>query len=1428
MFKEISNRDAWSTIRGFVYQVDLTILRWLNLDENTILQLERGEDIDIVNRNISKGEVSRELEQIKYRELEITLNSDFVLEMILNFYIQKQNNPRLNLYFRFVTNSDYTTERPAIFQETGEAGINEWIRLFNDSTLTDTDIDLLIIKKHLLKNVQREIDKESKAKKPKVEYLTNLKALDAFLQQPDGFAAFVKSFEWSLQNEDAVQMPSVIKDSLIVKKYAIDSNATKNIYPCLFLHVFKLLTSSALKQLTRNDLLDQLKLPELNSEDKKLLPNLIALLSDIEGRVSDLEDKVSINTGNINSLLTRFEVLSKADAVFDLKIKNLSVSPPSIIRHGSLRKTKVKEIVDKFSSKSWLAFQGINGTGKSQLASLICLQFTNHYWLELRPFYDDPEKTAILLEKFLEFISGELIINDRKAWILKLIGKLPGKALIVLNDLPRVVKDSPLEQLLVFLSDALIGTDIKVITTSNYNIPQFVKNGINEEHFEEHIDFKFNDDEIIEYLVNSGADSAMAKYVKLISAVTSYNPRLVGAVIIELKRLNWGKGSQDLFEAFFNKNFTTEIIADAQNSIKQFISNEQSRELLYRLTLIHWSFSFEDIQKISLVQKEIAHPHEKLSDLLNLWIQEQKDKLYQISPLIYDLGEKNLEKSVIEGTHLAIAKSLIQGKKVDQITASRSIMAFIKGNDFNSAGSLLLNIYQLIRNVNDIESLKGWGFIDYWANNDIPERMAVVLRIFIRSEQIRIGRLQAKPNPFLKAQLEKYLHEKNLKSSEKILIHFATIGNFDGSNASAYWTHLDGIINEWSTIEEEYKKVINPENLLRILWIPILSLNNSVDIKRWLNIISKLENILWQSFFKDELAETAVAALAHNIANSKSNSVGNEDILSLLYFLSTYFKNCNEEVLEAIMFREVVANMFLVQNKINEAHDLALKKIASFKNDSAKFVLTDILGKLYHNSKDEEKGREWLLKAVAYQRVEQVNFTETLIYAATTVSELDTQKAYEYCYQAVQIIESKEDYHELDYIQMLSELGLACYNNKKFVESFTSFEKAVVCLFSSKGKIFAETNRFYPKEDWIRMYVLLGHTLGYIGNLLVHNKIPQTHGGDFTKPFQGVFSFNKNNLSDLYKITNDPILMSQMALFAEGVNHIEKAYMWSLKAFDLARKNGKDDVFLMVSALCCQYSLVNEKYDEAFESNLLFAAVSSHLKGESPEKFVRMENTTISEVIKSKPSDEWNSAEDTTVSTTVIPMLMQVLSSKLTTDLAADDKQSKFLHTLKDYEVDSSDKELWQDLHLLCSVILNRTISAQELINKSNEYSENGRRTLQLICILGLIYFDNKDVKVLKEIINIYPHFANTFEGFITTKKYIIVPFLKVICDKVLSNNFVGDKKEYQTLLKQMNEIEAFNENCYQYILQPIVACFQDDVEIEESRRRWLYEYTKI
>ena len=103
MFKEIENRDAWSTLRGFVYQVDNTIMRWLELKDNEILELEKGEDIDIVTHDLQNNEVSRELEQIKYRESNITLNQETTIDILLNFYIHKTNNPNSKLFFRFIS-----------------------------------------------------------------------------------------------------------------------------------------------------------------------------------------------------------------------------------------------------------------------------------------------------------------------------------------------------------------------------------------------------------------------------------------------------------------------------------------------------------------------------------------------------------------------------------------------------------------------------------------------------------------------------------------------------------------------------------------------------------------------------------------------------------------------------------------------------------------------------------------------------------------------------------------------------------------------------------------------------------------------------------------------------------------------------------------------------------------------------------------------------------------------------------------------------------------------------------------------------------------------------------------------------------------------------------------------------------------------------
>ena len=66
---------------GFLYQANVSILEWLKLQGETKIQLEYGEDLDLIN----KIENQRLLVQVKHRENNITLNSPEVMEAIINF-----------------------------------------------------------------------------------------------------------------------------------------------------------------------------------------------------------------------------------------------------------------------------------------------------------------------------------------------------------------------------------------------------------------------------------------------------------------------------------------------------------------------------------------------------------------------------------------------------------------------------------------------------------------------------------------------------------------------------------------------------------------------------------------------------------------------------------------------------------------------------------------------------------------------------------------------------------------------------------------------------------------------------------------------------------------------------------------------------------------------------------------------------------------------------------------------------------------------------------------------------------------------------------------------------------------------------------------------------------------------------------------------
>lgn len=124
LFQTTRDRDATATIRGFVYQVDITLLRWLTLPSTERLELECGEDIDRVRQLLSTdgNPPDRVFEAIKNRGVRITLRSVEALESLAGFCEHRIANPGLTLRFRYVTNCEIGREKTAV-DETAVAGI---------------------------------------------------------------------------------------------------------------------------------------------------------------------------------------------------------------------------------------------------------------------------------------------------------------------------------------------------------------------------------------------------------------------------------------------------------------------------------------------------------------------------------------------------------------------------------------------------------------------------------------------------------------------------------------------------------------------------------------------------------------------------------------------------------------------------------------------------------------------------------------------------------------------------------------------------------------------------------------------------------------------------------------------------------------------------------------------------------------------------------------------------------------------------------------------------------------------------------------------------------------------------------------------------------------------------------------------------------
>jgi hypothetical protein len=201
-------RDAWATIRGYVYQVELTIARWLDIQPGEQLELERGEDIDLVSGAITAGgeEQERILEQVKHLEsVAVTLRSVQVLAALANIHAHRTANPTISLRLRFTTNAGRGREGDSPFPA-GTRSLDVW-EAIRQGTLQDlpfgvalAGIRSLLLRDHVPDRFPEAI----------------WQPFQTFVREAsdEELSCFVKACEWSTGTTEALDLQPLLQQRL--------------------------------------------------------------------------------------------------------------------------------------------------------------------------------------------------------------------------------------------------------------------------------------------------------------------------------------------------------------------------------------------------------------------------------------------------------------------------------------------------------------------------------------------------------------------------------------------------------------------------------------------------------------------------------------------------------------------------------------------------------------------------------------------------------------------------------------------------------------------------------------------------------------------------------------------------------------------------------------------------------------------------------------------------------------------------------------------------------------------------------------------------------------------------------------------------------------------------------------------------------------
>jgi hypothetical protein len=1124
-------RDASPTIAGFVFQVNLTILRWIELEEGEHLELERGEDIDTVqNGNDGIAVEKRLLEQVKVRSgRSLTLRSEEALEALANFCSHSAANPAWNLKFRYVTTADSGVEQGWAGPD---SGIETWTALqrgrYDDTTRREAVA--------ALRTFLRSCARPEKVSAPVWQALQQVLASDDEMQ----LSEVISSFEWGIGSGDHTQVEKQIVAALT---RGVTPDEASQAYEHLFAFVFRLLCQPGQKLLTRSQLTTELQAPLVTPSDRAILELVRNELGQMTVRVAAVETAMAQQASEVAALKQTVGLIGKSlgfDSAFELSAVSLSTELPELVSPRAAREGLIDALLSRAQVDGVVAVVAEPGSGKTQVLLLAIGKVKRRVqWLNI-PRHGTEAQACILLDALVRLV-GRQENNPPFQEMYDDTAEHFRGTLVVIEDLPRVTPGGPLAGRIERFGRRLKEVDAYLLMSSYYPLPTTTEQSSGKVQFDVP---RFTVDDVAEILAAADAPQRLRteKVYQLLVNVAEGLPTLVMAGVRYLISRNWNFTATEI-ESLFCGEFAVAHRHDASSLLQITVPDAEERELLIRMSLAIGPFTMDDIASVARVPKTIRLPGEKVQRATGLWLQHVGQGRYLRSPLITPMLADSLDPTTRKRVHYVLALRILARKVLEPIDAFACV------NHLMMAGELAFAVLVVIQTLAAFMELDepiedDFRFSQMWPSPDVLANVDINLQINLRAMQIAVLAKWGRDFLVAEAILDALIGQVRGKgwgvavASSGLAIHLVWRNPILANKylLLALENYEQARLPDGSTLPPV------PYPFEHILWVSAYNCKSDADVDSWLATISRYTPAQMETLKRSDMMEDNITLLCDGIwMRVYRKPEAQRDwgpVKKKLEDVEATARAIGFPLLEAAALRTLVMILAEWDKQLDAALALSESSLKNFDTDACRFLVMEVTGRqLFYAGKPRE-AMEWLERALNCDAFRHSLWRRNVL---ITMAELqgadDPRKAAEFTAEAVRICKDGKLVDSL-YIETLAEHGMALWKAGDGRRSFDTFEDATNRLFVIQTQA----------NSWKGLFARVFGVIAYFSSLALNGKPSEGQ----IEPKQGLFLATNDQAHTGYRAEQLAYIRIRLAMFADGIGDLSKAAAWTWSAIECA------------------------------------------------------------------------------------------------------------------------------------------------------------------------------------------------------------------------------------------------------------------------------------